>query len=494
MGMSIFCACRGSGSLSAKSVVPPAYMERQPSAARPDSFSFPSAVPLELGHGMKGLLVERTDLPLVNLRIIIGSGIADDPLGRVGVAYATCQMLDEGAGKYTALELSSALLQIGATLSSHVDGDTTIVAMQVLRRYLDEGLDLLAEMILRPHFSEKEWTRVRGDLISRALQRRDQPSHVAQLALKATVYGDHPYSRPALPLLSQLEKIQVEQLKEFHQAHYRPENLAFVAAGAVTARELAQRLSARFKPQRDGSSARARKKKDADPAENDTRPPRSAPRLALVERKNAAQSVLRVGHLGPSRSAANYAGIRVLNTLFGGSFTSRLNQNLREKHGYTYGARSSFSLPQEAGLFSIRTSVDTPNTAAALQEIFREMKKILERPVSRQELSKAQQLVVEELPGMAETLDGLVEAYSELVSNGLALDTYQRLPAEIAALTPERVQALARRLLRPERAAIVVVGDAARLAEPLQKIYGKARFLDADGQRVLNPQQNQSTP
>ena len=447
----------------------PSFMDRQPSLGAPEGFAFPAAVQLRLAGGMRGLLAERHDLPIVVVRVVVLSGAAQ------GVALPVTQMIDEGAGGRTALEVSSDLLQLGASLTTDVRGDISLVNLRVLRPRLDPALDILADVIMRPRFLSKEWTRVRGDLLSRALQRRAQPAHVAQIALKGVVYGDHPYGRPTLALPGELEQLEIDELRRYHGAHYRPDNVLVVAAGAVTARELEEKLNARL------GAWRVPVGPGSQPAA--ASPPARPPRLALVTRAGASQSVLRVGSLGPARRDADYAALRVLNTLFGGSFTSRLNLNLREKHGFTYGARSSFTLPRGPGLFTVRASVDTANTVAALREIFNELRALIDRPPSAAELDKAKQLVVEELPALAETVDGLAEAYTEVGAYGMPLDTYARLAAEVSAVTPERIHALARKLVRPDQAAIVVVGDSKVLAEPLRAVYGRARRLDADGQR-----------
>jgi zinc protease len=447
----------------------PSLMSRQPALGPAEGFVFPQPVRLRLPGGMRGLLIERHDLPLVQLRLVILSGTS------AGSAFATVQMLDEGAGGRSALQLSSDLMQIGASLSMSAQGDHSTVGMQVLRPHLDAGLDILADVVLRPRFLSAEWKRVRGELLSRASQRRSQPAHVAQLGLKRVIYGAHPYGRPTLPLPAQLEGLRIDELRSFHRQHYRPDNVIFVVAGAVSATEIERRLASRFGGWRAPRGRSARAARVASP-------PSSPQRLALADREGASQSVLRVGELGPARRDVDYAALRLLSAIFGGSFTCRLNQNLREKHGFTYGARASFSLPRQAGMLAISASVDTKDTTAALREIFRELQAMRDRRPTRAELDKARQLVIEELPALAETLDGLVGVYGEIAALDLPLDTIAKLPEEVAAVSAERVQRLARELLHPARASIVVVGDLAKIRGPLQQVYGKAKLLDADGQ------------
>lgn len=454
----------------------PAIMDQLPPLGAVERFDFPLPVLLSINRGMQGLLVERPDLPLVHLRFILQSGVAVDPHDQLGVAYATSQMLDEGAGKFSSLELSSELLQIGAGLSAWAEGDSTTIAMQVLRKHLDRGLQLLSDIIQRPHFSQKDWTRVKGDLFNRALQRRSRPGHVAHLVLKNSVYNKHPYAHSALPLPQHIASLQLQQLRNFHRAHYRPDNTLVIAAGAITAKEFSQMIQKHF-----GAWSGRPPVKRSIKWPPVTMP---GPRLVLIHRENAPQSTLRVGHLGPSRDTEDYAGIKILNTIFGGSFTSRLNLNLRERHGFTYGVRSYFIMPHYEGLFGIKTSVETKDTVAALEEIFHEMQHLINKPVEKSELDKAKRLVLEDLPALAETLEGMVDVYSDLMEHQQPLNSLRELPDEINALTPSTIKTLARRYLKPQHATIVVVGDLEKIAAPLQKRYGKAKILDVDGQPI----------
>ncbi len=206
------------------------------------------------------------------------------------------------------------------------------------------------------------------------------------------------------------------------------------------------------------------------------------PRAALRHRPGAAQSVLAVGHRGPDRHTDDYVGLKVLNMLLGGSFTSRLNQNLREQHGYTYGVYSDFEFSRESGLFAVQTAVGTEDTAAALEQIFHELRQLIRTPVEPEELAKASELVLQDIPRQAETLSGLVGGGSDLLVHGLDLGYLDRFPREIAMLTPAKLRSLARKYLHPSQAKIVVVGDRDRVGPALQKKYGPLLLLDEDGQ------------
>lgn len=461
--------------MSPKQPAVPAFMDLQPRLGPAGVFSFPRPHTFKLANGVRVLLLEKHDLPLVNLRLTLPAGITQEPAGQPGVAYVTGQMLMEGAGKRSALQLSSSLLDLGASLRSYVDEDHAAVSLQVLRKHLGVGMDILADVLTRPRLTAKDFKRVKGELWGRALQRRARPAQVAYLVFKAALFGGHAYGRPLLPAPKELAPLTLDQVRAFHRQVYTPQGAVIVAAGDINPAELKKLLEERLSHWTGVSSARQVKQ---------TTPPRQGPRLVLVDRPGATQSVLRVGHLAPSQRSADQAGLRVLNTILGGSFTSRLNQNLREKHGFTYGVRSHFALLYARGLFSISTTVETKNTAATLREMFRELEILTRKPVSKRELSKAARLVIEDLPEQAETNVGLVAAYSEVAAHGLPLVSLTRLAGEVDAMDPASLVELARKVLRPGQISVVVVGDLQKFQGELQKTYGEAQIRDSDGEVV----------
>lgn len=438
----------------------------------------PLAVPrphrLTLDNGLRVLCVEQHQLPLVHLVLVVHAGHAEDPAEQPGVAFATAAMVDEGAGPRSALAISEALQEIGSSLNIVVDADATTLSLEVLRPHLDRALDLLADVVLRPHLAVEELDRVKGELVQRGVERRSEPTQVANLVLSTAVFGDHPYARPGLPLPADVARIRRAQVARFHRGRYRPDNALLVAAGDIGPKELGSLLARRFGRWRPGVLPRRPR----------CRPPRTGPRLVLVEREGAPETVLRVGHLLPRRRALPHAEVELLNTILGGSFTSRLNRNLRERHGFTYGVGSSFGLMREHGLLTVATQVETGVTVAALTEILRELAHLAGKPVGQREISKARSLVVEQLPEQAETLGGLVGIYAELATFGQPLTTISDLPVRLAALEPATLLATARRVLRPDAATLVVVGDLSRLSAVLERTFGPALRRDTEGREL----------
>ncbi len=452
----------------------PAGMLRRPAMGPSGTFTFPAPRVRPLPGGARLLVVPKRDLPLVSLQVLIPAGTAADPVGRCGMAYLTAKMLGEGAGRRDALAFSAEVARLGATFSAWAEEDATHLSLLVLRRHLAPALDLLCDALLRPRLDAGELRRVKGEARARALQRRSQPEQVSSLALVAALFGSgHAYGRPLLPLPGQLDALSARQLRAFHKAHYRPEGALFVAAGDVGPAELAGLLGPRLQ-------GWAGPRQAPPPAPR----PSPAPRLVLVDRPGAAQAVIQVGHLVPPRRTPDRVGLRALNVILGGSFTSRLNRNLRERNGFTYGVGSAFELLALGGSLLIQTSVQTKDTAAALREILRELRRLRQRPVSAAELQKAQRQLVESLSGYAETVSALGASYADLALYGLPLNTLARLPERLASLRPADLLALARRRLQPDTATLVVVGDAAALRAPLEAAYGPAELRDADGLRT----------
>jgi len=452
----------------------PRQMERAPRLPPPPArpFALPRPIRFRLDNALEVVLVRGGhDLPLVHVSLALRSGHAADGARDPGVAFVTAALVDEGAGRRSALEITRDLQALGTALHISVDADSTTLALDVLQGELEPALEIIADVVLRPHLAARELERVRGELISRAEDRRADPSQVAGLALAAAVFGDAPHGRPALPRPAVTAAIRREQVARFHRDHYRPDNAVLLVAGAVERSALERMVRSRLGRWRPGGRR----------VSGGARPPARGPRLVLVPRRDAAESVLRVGRLLPPRRALDPEAVDLLNTILGGSFTSRLNLNLRERHGFTYGAGSSCSLTRGNGLLSVATQVERGATSPALREILNELRKLTRRRVGRAELAKARSLVLEELPSSAETLAGLADEYLELALYREPLSRLNRLPLRLREVTPEALLALARRLLSPEDATLVVVGDQDRLIDELQRAYGPAQLRDVDG-------------
>ena len=428
---------------------------KPPALGAPPALTVPAVQRVTLPNGLTVVVVEMHEVPVVDVSLLIDAGAVRDPADVPGLATFTANMLDEGAGTRAALDIADEVAFLGAQLSTGAGYDFATVSLHTPKRRLEAALDLMADVVLRPAFPDSEVARQRGLRQASLLQLRDQPVPMAGVAFPAIVFGvSHPYGRPLGGNDSSTLRLTRGRVKSFYDAYYRPNVAQLLIVGDVTLAE-ARRLA----EQRFGMWQRATVV--VAPTATATAP---APRtFYLVDKPGAAQSVIRIGHVGVARSTPDYFALEVLNTILGGSFTSRLNQNLREAHGYTYGASSSFAMRRMAGPFTASASVVTAKTDSSLIEFFKELRRIRDDSVPTAELAKAKSYVVLGLPRDFETTGGAAAQYRDLLSYGLPLDYYRGYIAGISRVTTADVQRVARRYVHPDQFAIVIVGDRSQI-------------------------------
>lgn len=424
---------------------------RAPTLAPPPALRVPAVQTARLPNGLELAVVEMHEVPVVDVTLLVRAGAVRDPADLPGLATFTATMLDEGAGRRSALEIAEEAAYLGARLTTSAGTEMSEVALHVPKRRLGPALDLMADVALGPTFPDSEIARQRDLRRSQILQLRDQPTAIAPLAFNAIVFGPaHPYGRPQGGDETSTAALSRHGVVQFYRSTYRPNNARLLVVGDVSLEEARDLIAARF-----GSWEAA-----AVPDLPVASAPAAAPRtFYLVDKPGAAQSVIRIGHVGAPRSTPDYFAIRVLNTILGGSFTSRLNQNLRETHGYTYGAGSSFQMRRLAGPFFATASVVTAKTDSSLIEFLSELRRIRDEPVPRDELAKAKAYLALGLPSEFETTEGAAAQFAELLANDLPLDYYSSFIQRINAVSSADVQRVARQYLDPDHFAIVVVGD-----------------------------------
>ncbi|HET8647962.1 MAG TPA: pitrilysin family protein, partial [Vicinamibacteria bacterium] len=351
---------------------------RPPSPEPPRPLQLPPVQALTLANGLPVHLVERREVPTVEVLLVVRSGAAADPLERTGLASATADMLDEGAGGRDALALADAIEFLGAEVRTGSSWDFSTVALSVPVARLEPALGLMADVALRPDFPAPELERLRRRALTALLQARAVPGQVASHALAQALFAQHRYGLPAGGTASSLAALKADDLRAFHNRHYQPGNAALVVVGAV-GKEVAPLLEKAF-----GGWPRGA----ATAAPLTTPPQVKGRRIVLIDKPGAAQSLLRVGRVGPPRNTADYHALEVMNTLLGGSFTSRLNDNLREQHGYAYGAGSGFGYRLAGGTFQAAADVQTQSTAEALSEVLKELARIA-TPATAAEVDRA---------------------------------------------------------------------------------------------------------
>jgi zinc protease len=322
---------------------------------------------------------------MVSLALLLPAGSALDPEDRPGLASMTADMLDEGSDHRTAIEMQEALARIGAELDTETGPDSVVLSLLLLERFVPQGLQLLADIVVRPRLGAPDFERVRTLRTNRIRQLRDVPGVNAEAVFARALYGTHPYGHLSIGSSASLAGMSVEEVAAFHRRQYDPSRATLIAVGAVESAAFAHCADEAFGSWQAGV---------ADPAAGsfETGELKAAssplPRLLLVDRPGAAQTELRVGHLGVPRQTDDFHVLVLLNAVLGGHFSSRLNLNLRERKGYTYGVRSVVDFRRMAGPFSVQTSVQTDATADAVAEILEELGSIGgSRPASNAERS-----------------------------------------------------------------------------------------------------------
>jgi predicted Zn-dependent peptidase len=437
---------------------------RLPRPAGDPPFTFPEVVRRALPNGLGVWTVEYRDLPVLSFVLLLSRGSAEDPRGRQGLASITADMLDEGSGSRSALDIEEELSRLGAQMDTEVGSDAAVLSLLTLARHGDEALGLLADMVARPRLSDEDFDRVRHLRLTRLSQLHDLAPVVADRMLTRLLYPGHPYGHLPLGLASTLKTVTPEDVREFHARTWRPSRLTLIAVGDCSHDELmraAERAFGWWTP--DGEDHVPDDGRLAPPAE-------PAARLAIVDRPGAAQSELRVGQVAVPRLTPDYHALLVLNAILGGQFVSRLNMNLREDKGYTYGARSGFDFRRSNGPFSVQAAVQTTATAESVQEVLAEITAIGgERPATPGEVELARSSLTRGYPRNFETAGQVARGLAQLALYGLPDDTFERFVPTVEAVSAEDVTRASARL-DPARMTVVVVGDRAKVEPSLSAL------------------------
>jgi predicted Zn-dependent peptidase len=425
---------------------------KPPALGAPPQLKLPAIHKRALSNGVPVWVVEAHEVPLAQITLLIKAGSSDDPAGKYGLASLTAAMLDEGAGSRSALAIADEIDFLGADLGASGSFDASAVRLGAPVARLGAALAVMADVALRPTFPEAELERLRKERLTELLQARDDAASVAPMSFARLLYGpSHRYGTSAVGTPTTIKSLTAPDLKAFHGAAFQPGNATLIAVGDITADTVVPQLEKQFGSWRAG----------ATPPSRPAIPPAPQPEqrhINIVDMPGAEQSQIRIGWVGVPRSSPDYFTLQVLNTILGGSFTSRLNQNLREQHGYSYGASSRFDMRVSAGPFFAGAGVQTDKTAEALREFFNELTAIT-KPVSADELAKAKNYIAFGFPSNFETISDFSAQIEQLIVYGLPDSYYGDYVKNIQAVTGEAVQKAAATYIQPQRFLVVVAGD-----------------------------------
>jgi len=429
-----------------------------------------------LSNGLTVLYSERPGLPLVAANLVLHAGSGVNPVDRPGLASMTARMLQQGTTTRSALQIADRAADLGATLNSGAGTDTTGVSTRSLSRNFPDALELLADVALHPSFPQAEIERVRSERLTGIVQEKDEPFALAMRVLTSALYGPrHTYGYPDSGTTESIKAISREDVEHFWQQNYFPDDAALVVTGNIKLASLKPLLEKRFGAWKAG--------RPAPPALGS--PETTDAKLILVDRPGAPQTTLVCFSRGLARSTPDYAPVEVMNTDLGGLFSSRINMNLREAHGYTYGAGSFFNYHRAAGPFVVFSDVRTDATAPATSEVFNELRRMRETQMTPAELLLSKDSIARSLPGRFERGTAAAATFAELFTYDLPLDYYSSLPDRINAVTIEQAQAMAKKYIQPEKMIVLAVGDRAKIEEDMKKLnLGKVEIRDTEGKVV----------
>jgi zinc protease len=442
-----------------------------PQPGPPPPLNLPAIQKRQLSNGLPVWIVEMHEVPVAQVNLVVLSGTANDPVGKFGIASLTTAMLEQGAGSRSALDIADAIDYLGADLGAGSGIDSSAVRLHVPVARLADALPIMADVALRPTFPADELERLRRQRLTSLLQARDDPGTIAALTFSRVLYGPtHRYGTATMGTAETIKSLTAADLLAFYKATFRPDNAALLVVGDVAADKATPLLESSFGGWKAQASASPPVKLPAvqEPAKRE---------VILVDKPDAAQSQIRIGWIGVPRSTPDYYQIQVLNTLLGGSFSSRLNMNLREKHGYAYGAGSNFDMRASAGPFSASAGVQTDKTTEALKEFFVELEGI-QKDVPSDELTRGKSYVALRFPEAFETTGDISRRLEDMLVYHLPEDYFLKYVQNIQAVTAADVQRVAQKYIQPSRFIVVVVGD-------LKKIEPGIRALNLGPVKVL---------
>ena len=427
-----------------------------------------------LTNGLPVWIVEQHEVPIVQVNVVCRTGAETDPAGKYGAASLMADMLLEGAGTRDSLALADAIDYLGADVTTGANFDSAAARLNVPVARLADALPLLADVVQRPTFPAKELERLRQERLTSLLQVRDNAAALGARAFPLVVFGKtHRYGVGGVGTTSAITSFTVDDLKTAHAAIFHPSRCALIVVGDVKTDEAQPKLEAAFG---------AWKGDGAAPAAVSIPVAKGVARreIVLIDKPGAAQSQIRIGTVGVSRATPDYYTLRVLNTMLGESFTSRLNQNLRETHGYAYGAGSRFDMLRSPGSFFATAGVQTDKTAESVTEFFNEFAGML-KPLPEDEVARARNYVALGYPSDFETSGDLAARIGELFVYDLPADYHSTFVQRVMKVTPADVSAAAKKYITPDKFVVVIVGDRSKIEAPLRALnLGPIRMMTLD--------------
>lgn len=435
------------------------------------SFSLPDIKELGLSNGIEIFFVRKEKLPIVYTEVIVYAGSKFDPAAKKGTGYLTSLLIDEGAGEYDSLALNGEFEKLGSISSVSSNHDLISMTLLSLKENFDRSLELLSKIILSPRFEENDFKREKKKVMDRILQLKDEPSFIASSAFDRRVFDGTYYSSPEIGYENSVNEISNNDIQLFYSDNITSSNTKIIVVGNLTEDEAVDH----FNKYLGGWNSALNSNSSFEV------PKRKPTNFYFVHKENSAQSEIRVGHIAKKRSAADYIPARIMNTILGGQFSSRINLNLREAKGFTYGAHSSYQFYQEAGAFEVSTAVNIENTGAAISEIIKELKGIRVK-ITPEEIGFAKSYLIKQFPSKFETYSQIAKNIEQLLIHNLPMSELSNYTQSIDSASNEDVNKAASDNIFPHELVVLAVGDRSKIAPQFKDLSGKEAIeLDCNG-------------
>jgi zinc protease len=442
----------------------------QPTESRP--YHFPRVTRTTLPNGLRILFAENHNAPLLSLRALVRSGADHDTQHNAGLASITADLLDEGAGSRDAIRLAEDIGLLGGSMGTGADWDASYISFDVLSRNSVSSIEIFSDVTARATLPDDGLERVKAERLNEIIQQRNEPAAIAGKRFASLLYGNGSYGNSVVGSAESVERITRDDVTAFFHRHYVPNNSSVVITGDIASTDALSLIT----------KALGDWKRGEEPP-----PPNVAPRaidatrVYVIDRPQAVQSEIRVGHLGVPRACEDYFALSVMNAIFGGVFNSRINLNLREQHGYTYGARSQFAFRRHAGPFVISAPVRNEVTRESVSEIVAEMRRMRTGDLEMRELDDVKNYLIGVFPATVQTASDVASRLVDMELYGLPEDYFDRYRENIAAVSSDDVVRVANKYLDPERLLIVIVGNATEIRGPLSSLGYPIHDMDIDG-------------
>ncbi len=456
------------------------YSANLPKPQANPNFTLPSIEKQKLSNGMNVWLVRHSELPIVSMNMVFNSGGTADPMERGGLASMTASLLDDGTRNRSAVDIANSLQSIGAFLGTGSGWDSASVSIQTLTRNLDPALEIYADVITNPIFPETELETLRSRTLVGFRQRKDNANAIANIVYNNLLYGkNHPYGKSLGGSENSIKAVTKAEIEKFYATYYRPNNATLIVVGDTDAKTMLPKLEKAFA---NWKSAEVPQMTVPETAVFDK------PGIYIVDRPGSAQSVVTIGQVGVARNSPDFFPLQVMNSILGGQFSARVNMNLREAKGYTYGARTGWSFLRGAGPFAASADVQTAVTKESVMEFMKELNGIRGAiPVTQQELEYSKQSLIRRFPQGFETVGQISGQLSNLIVYGLPDSYFNEYISKVNAITVADVNRVANKYLTPDKMAILIVGDKALIEPKLKEIdvWGNTiKYLDAEGNPI----------